>query len=268
MDLDDADIAAITALISLERLAALTKLTGSARAAIELHQETLSLGSNLMGIIASVEIAIRNAVCENLTTHFGVSGWLTRPVAPFRWKDIENSAAQRALDSARRAEYSKMSQADKAALDAKAYPRGRPPNTPHMRRAIDRRKQIPVTEGKIIAEITFYFWKRLYGPEYEQSLWRPTLKKTFPNKSLKRSDVAKRLEDVYQARNRLAHHEPVLHKRFNDTIAGLEFIAENLLAPAPAKDTPLAKLIADDLQRVKDNAQALHDKLDAFRTGP
>lgn len=265
MPLDDADIAAVALLLSPERLAVLTNLTGSTRTAVELHQATLSLNADLMYVTASIELALRNSVCQNLTVYFGGPGWLIRPVAPFQWKQIENKNAQKALDSARRAEYSKMTQAQKAALDALAYPHGRPPNTSHLKRAVDRRRQIPVSDGKVIAETTLYFWKRLYSDDYEQTLWRTTLKKTFPNKMLKRAQVADKLEDVYQARNRLAHHEPVLHKRFQDTIAGIEFVAENLGATAPSKDTPLAKLIADDLQAIKDKAKVLHDRLASFR---
>ena len=141
MPLEDADIAAIAVLLSPERLAALTALTGSTRTAVELHQATLSLNADLMNVTASIELALRNSVCENLTVYFGAPGWLIRPTAPFQWKQIENKIVQKALDSARRAEYSKMTQAQKGALDALAYPRGRPPNTSHLKRAVDRRRR-------------------------------------------------------------------------------------------------------------------------------
>jgi hypothetical protein len=265
MSLDETDVTAIAVLLSPDRLASLTTLTGSTRTAIELHQSTLRLNADLMNIIASIEIALRNSVSENLTTHFSTTGWLIRPVAPFQWKAIENSIVKKALDSARRAEYSKMTQLEKAALDTKAYPSGRPPNTPHLKRAIDRRRQISVSDGKVIAETTLYFWKRLFSTDYEQTLWRTTLKKTFPNKTLKRAQVADKIEDVYQARNRLAHHEPVLHRRFVETIAGIEFIAENMGAVVSSKDTPLAKLIADDLKAIRIEAKSLHDRLAEFR---
>lgn len=266
--LEDADVAAIAILLSPERLAALTALTGSTRTAIQLHQETLSLSASLMTVIACVELALRNTVSENLTTFFGAPGWLTSPPAPFQWRAIENQNAQKAFDSARRSEYSKMNQADKGALDARAFPSpaGRPPNTSHLRRAVLRRRQIAVSDGKVIAETTFYFWKRLYSPEYEQSLWRTTLKRTFPNKRMSRADVAQALEHIYQARNRLAHHEPVLHKRFHDTLSAIAFVSENLNSARPSPDTPLVKLIEGDLDRVRDKAKRLHDRLASFRT--
>lgn len=125
----DKDVAALTVLLSPERLGALTQLTGSARAAIELHQETLGLGTSLMTVIATVEIALRNSVCENLSQHFATTGWLMRPPAPFRWRDQERGKLEQALDSARRAAYSKLTQAQKSALDAQAFPRGRPPRS-------------------------------------------------------------------------------------------------------------------------------------------
>ena len=43
------------------------------------------------------------------------------------------------------------------------------------------------------------FRKRLYGPEYEQTLWRTSLKRTFPDKKLSRAQVAVQLERLYQS---------------------------------------------------------------------
>mgnify|MGYP003348675558 CR=1 FL=1 len=266
--LDDSELAAIAMLLSLERLSALQDLTGSTRAAIELHQETLRLGSRLLNVIASIELAIRNSVSENLSAHFGTARWLTHPPAPFQWRPTENEIARKALDSAQRAEYAKASAEQRAILEAQAFPRGRPPNTSHIKRAKERRRQIVVSEGKVIAETTFYFWKRLYSGDYEQSLWRTTLKRTFPNKLTKRAQVAAQLEHIYQARNRLAHHEPVLHKRFRDAITAIDFVVCNLGSSAPSFETPLAKLLADDLILVRESAEALHSKLDAYRSNP
>ena len=228
MAIDAGDVPQLTLLISSERLGVLVALTGSNHRAIELHQETLKLGASLMNVIATVEIALRNAICENLTQHFGVTNWLLQPPVWFQWRKYEKDNASKALDSARRAEYSKLTQEQKAALERLAYPRGRPTNISHLKRAKDRRNHITVSSGKVIAELTFYFWKRLYGPDYDQTLWRTSLKRTFPNKNLPRAVVATRLEQIYQSRNRLAHHEPVLHKRFVGTMAAIEFVIQHL----------------------------------------
>lgn len=267
MPIEEEDIPVIAVQLSPERLGKLFQLTGSARAAIELHQDTLKLGCALMSVTATIEIALRNSVCENLSEHFGVAGWLLQPPFPFRWKEPERSKVSAALDSARRDEYAKLSQNEKSRLDQIAFSDGRPSHLSHLDRARKRREQIAVTDGKVIAELTLYFWKRLYGPDYEQSLWRTCLKKTFPNKKLKRAMIADSLEIIYQSRNRVAHHEPVLHKRFNDTMRGVQFVIENLGSQTPSNNTPLARLLADDILAVNARADDLHARLAAFRIG-
>lgn len=265
MPIDPQHVPALTVLMSAERLANLTALTGSAEAAISLHQETLKLGAALMHITATIEIALRNAVSENLSHFFGVPNWLQQPPVAFRWREPERNKIAMAVDSAKRAEYSKLSQGQKAALDGLAYPGGRPPNISHLRRAKDRRRHLVVSEGKVIAELTLYFWKRLYGPEYDQSLWRTTLKRTFPDKALSRASVAIALEHFYQSRNRLAHHEPVLHRRFADTMTAIEFITQRLGSPTASPDTPLATLVAEDIASVRVSETNLRARLDAYR---
>src|SRR5690606_33438510 len=112
---------------------------------------TLVIGASLMNVIATVEIALRNAICANLSQHFGTPNWLIAPPAPFEWRATERDKGTKALDSARRAEYAKLNQQEKAALDALAYPNGRPANVSHAARAKARRNQILVSDGKIIA---------------------------------------------------------------------------------------------------------------------
>jgi hypothetical protein len=218
-----------------------------------------------MNVTASVEIALRNAVCENLTHHFAVPNWLIQPPVPFQWLEQDRKKIVAALDSARRAKYSKMTQAQKAALDGLAYPSGRPAGTSHLKQVKDRRKHISVSEGNVIAELTLYFWKRLYGPEYEQSLWRTTLKRTFPNKTLTRARVAERLEHIYQSRNRLAHHEPVLHGRFNNAVSAIEFVIQNLEQKTSNPNSALSVLLANDIAEMRVQADALHARLASFQ---
>lgn len=268
MTMNSADLVALTQMLSPERLRALAQLTGSQQTGIELHQETLRLGASLMNVTATIEIALRNSVCENLSKHFGVPNWLLQPPVSFQWREPERKKIVLALDSARRAEYSKLTQAQKAALDLLAYPHGRPPNTSHLKRAQDRRRRIDVSEGKVIAELTLYFWKRLYGPEYEQSLWRTSLKKTFPYKKLSRAVVATYLEQIYQARNRLAHHEPVLQHRLTTTMKAIDFVVQHLETTPPSSATPLAKLLVADIADVNSKAAALHGRLASFQGKP
>jgi hypothetical protein len=260
-----ADVAALTVMLSPERLAAFTNLTRSTQTAIELHQETLQLGSALMNVTAVIEIALRNSVCENLKQHFGVPNWLVQPPVSFQWRKPEQTKIILALNNAQRATYATLSHTEKSALDVLAYPKGVPQNTPHFKRDQDRRKHMTVSEGKVIAELTFHFWKKLYSHEYEQTLWHPSLKLTFPRKDLSRTVVAARLERIYRSRNRIAHHEPVLHKRFANTMKAIRFVIQHLEAISPSSAMPLANLLADDIADVTARAAALHARLDAFR---
>jgi len=265
MAIDESDVGQIALLLSPERIARLKELTGSTKKAIELHQETLRVGTSLMNVLATIEIALRNSVCENLSQHFGSPDWLTNPPKPFRWKDVERNKVSKAVESARRAEYSKLSQKDKSALDVFAFPHGKPANMSHSAKVKTRQACISVSEGKVIAEITMHFWKRVYGPDYDQTLWRPSLKKTFPNKSLKRSAVANNLETIYQNRNRLAHHEPVLYRRFTETMDAVTFVTDNLGTQRTSTGTSLARLVEEDIAGVNEMAKELHAKLDSYR---
>jgi hypothetical protein len=263
--LTTSEIGVIRKMPSEERLNALSKLTGDEVVAIELHQSTLQLSGQLMTIIATLEIAIRNSVYNNLSHHFAVTGWLSEPPVPFQWKETEKSHIERAIDSAKRAEYSKLSQVEKVHLDVLAFPKGRPSNISHLKRVKERRKYLAITDGKVIAELTMYFWKRLYGPEYEQSLWRPSLKRTFPDKKITRAQIAIQLETIYQVRNRLAHHEPVLHKRFADALLAIKFVAEHLEEKTANTDSALAKLIATEVTHAQSKADKLHATLASYR---
>ena len=102
------------------------------------------------------------------------------------------------------------------------------PRTPHVVRVQRRQDKISVTDGQMISELALGFWKGLYGQKYQHTLRVPTLKRTIPNRKISRSEVASRLETIYQSRNRLAHHEPVLDKRFGDTVGAVEFVIREL----------------------------------------
>ncbi len=265
MVFDTHEIGTLAALLSPARLGALTALTGSVETAIELHQQTLTVGCKLMNVIATVEIGIRNAMANNLAHHFAVGDWLQRPPVSFHWRTKEANKITTAVKQAKRAKYAKLTQNEKSALDHSAYPTGRPPNESHEMRAKKRQRLIMVTEGDVIAEITLVFWKRLFGSEYEHHLWRPTLKNIFPDRRVKRTEVAFYLEHIYQARNRLAHHEPVLHQRFVDTVNAIRFITERIGTYPPSPNAPLAKLIDKDLQAAEQAATALHERLQSFK---
>lgn len=76
---------------------------------------------------------------------------------------------------------------------------------------IDLRK--PVTSGRIVASLTLGFWTSMFNKEYE-TLWRKTLHRIAvrdDSRNLSRKHVASLVTRARILRNRIAHHEPVLH---------------------------------------------------------
>ncbi|MFL9905472.1 hypothetical protein [Paraburkholderia sp. RL17-337-BIB-A] len=262
--LTDEDITAVAALLSGERLGTFQAMAGSTRAAIALHQQMLQLAGTLMSITAVVEIALRNAVCDKLTDYFGVESWLRRPPAPFTWKDEERSKIEAAVRSAQRAAYAKLNPSEKRALDEAAFRRGVPPGLSHEFRLDARQKAIVVLGGQVITQLTMYFWKRLFSSEYEQTLWKSSLKRIFPDKRIDRSRVATQLEHIYQTRNRVAHHEPVYGRRLFDTLAAVDFVVANLGVAGSDGCMPLRKMLRPEHATLENQAHALQIRIDAF----
>lgn len=77
----------------------------------------------------------------------------------------------------------------------------------------------------------------MYSREYETLLWKPSLKKVFPNKDLKRNQISDALESIYVARNRVAHHEPLYGGRLAKTMKAIDFVRNSLGAKRPIEDT-------------------------------
>ncbi len=232
---------------------------------IKTHQDMLSLSGALMVIMASVEIALRNTIYENLTQHFNKENWFFEPPEPFEWRDTEKSMLGTAREYALRAKYSKMTGGQKKKIESQIYSNGRP-DMPHKDRVRQIKNKIPLCDGDIIAGLNINFWKSLYAADYEHFLWKQTLRQTFPNLEITRAIVANNLEVIYQTRNRLAHHEPVLFKRFDDFIAAIHFIAQNLNELEANENSPLALLLQSDIAKIIKQADKLHAMMSPNRT--
>lgn len=67
--------------------------------------------------------------------------------------------------------------------------------------------------GRVVAALTFSFWTAMFSRPYED-LWQTTLHgiaRRETGKGLRRKDLAAPLAPIRVLRNRVAHHEPVLH---------------------------------------------------------
>ncbi|KKY03852.1 hypothetical protein PK69_22540 [Xanthomonas phaseoli pv. phaseoli] len=254
------ELAGMAALLSAERLSAFVQLTGTERDALVVHDSTIQVAAALVPVMCLVEISVRNAVSERLRSVFGTHDWLMQPPPPFVWKPSERSKIDDARRQAQRAAYTKLTDAARRALDDAAYPNGVPKAIKYERRVKKRQGTIAIPQGQLIAQLTMFFWKRLFSSDYEDSLWKRGLKELFPRKSIKRGDVGKHLEIVYEARNRIAHHEPIHGQRLQQLMQSLDFLVFNLGNKSGDENSPLARLTKNhraDLLKVAAENDAL-----------
>lgn len=80
--------------------------------------------------------------------------------------------------------------------------------------------------------------------DYGAALWKPVLRKLFPNKAINRVDVASHLEVIYEARNRITHHKAVIDGRLDRLMESIEYITFNFGAKKPGEDAILAQMTA------------------------
>ncbi|ABW15304.1 protein of unknown function DUF1526 [Parafrankia sp. EAN1pec] len=79
--------------------------------------------------------------------------------------------------------------------------------------ARSRRDGKVITPGRMIAELTFGFWRYLLTRRYETTLWTPALRRAFPNlRPAQRTRIYNPVDSLVRLRNRVAHHEPI-HNR-------------------------------------------------------
>ena len=88
--------------------------------------------------------------------------------------------------------------------------------TEAKKKIVDRIEQI--TPGRVVAELNFGFWVRLFSSEYHRTLWGPSFRKIIPMK-LDRRAVYDRLKDIKTLRNRIAHHNRIIGQ--SKTVADL-----------------------------------------------
>jgi len=231
----------IIGLISAERLETYERFTVGQKRAVALHNHTLQLGSSMMSMIALLELGLRNASNQRLVADFGNPNWLLPGSTTLPLKPSETKMLSTAQSHARKAHYSKLSYKQKGYLDAFAFPTGVPAGFSHKAKVRARQALFNITQGQVISQTTIAFWKRLYSSDYHTELWKPSLKKVFPNKKIESSEIARSLEIIYAARNRVAHHEPIYGDLLESTIAALSIVRGSIGAKSVDQDTPLKR---------------------------
>lgn len=167
--------------------------------ALELYRWNARVSAAVWEVLGHGEVVLRNAIHDALTTRHERSGR-----AGYWFDDhhygLQENAAKDVATARRRA--------------AQVRPgRGAPG---------------PLPDGKIVAELPFGFWRYLLAKRYAPTLW-PSILHGFPHLPHHRRE---RLEQpvirLRRLRNRIGHHEPVVHEdlraRINDLRDVLDFV--------------------------------------------
>lgn len=91
------------------------------------------------------------------------------------------------------------------------------------RRDLQSTRSSNPTTGKVIAELKFVFWQKLFTSRNDVRLWEPHIAWAFPYASAMpaaslRNRVYQDLDVLRHLRNRLAHHEPVFTRNLLDDL--------------------------------------------------
>jgi hypothetical protein len=186
-----ADAAAIAACLSTTRLSTYaTACTPAANedhtvAALRLYRWNTEISAAFMVPIHLCEVAIRNAAADALAALYGPR-W---PWSPGFAQALPNP-----------------SQSYSPVRDLAQVAASQP------------------TTGKVIPELKFVFWEKLFTNRHNQRLWTPHLHNTLPNidttKPINQAtgDIRAKLGDVRLLRNRIAHHEPIFNRQHADEL--------------------------------------------------
>lgn len=165
--------------MSAARLAPYEAATGACdHTTVALYEWNLSVSAALFHDLSAFEVLFRNAVDLSLRTKYQQT-----ETAPPWW--------------------------DQVALHEKAKKT--------LAKAIDRvgGRDGGVDQDKVVAELTFGFWRYLLLPKYQPNVW-PFISRALshaPTTSpLMRVDVEKAVDNLWYLRNRIAHHEPIFSR--------------------------------------------------------
>lgn len=164
---------------------------GDRARALALYEWNVSLGQAIMRDIAHFEVALRNAYDAAFTARWaGNDHWLLDPESPavtpiWRIKK-DRSGLKRGSD---------VNYLSRRAVDA----------------AIRACGGVRATPGKVMAELSFGFWRNLTSASHEKTVWVPYLHHAYP-KGTDRAGVDKIIGNVNAVRNRIAHHEPIFDR--------------------------------------------------------
>ena len=90
------------------------------------------------------------------------------------------------------------------------------------RRDLQNARRAAQTTGKVIPELKFVFWQKMFTGRYDTRIWDQHLRRVLPNLdpakpvATLRQAIYGDLERVRLLRNRIAHHEPIFARALAD----------------------------------------------------
>ncbi|MFK4087380.1 hypothetical protein ACI2LF_24950 [Kribbella sp. NPDC020789] len=170
---------------------------GDTTAALEFYQWNLEASAAFWESLGHLEVVLRNRIAERLAIRrerLGRSG---------SWLDTSSTSE---LDSRARADIGKARQ-----------------------RLHQQRK--PTNDGRVIAELSFGFWRFLFARRYT-ALW-PDIAGAFPNAPQRRRELIEApVVRLHEFRNRIAHHERIWNQPLSalhtDTLTLLNYVDADL----------------------------------------
>lgn len=184
---------AIQAALSAPRLSTYLRATeGDMNRALELYGWNARMSSALMLPAHFAEVSTRNAVADALTAVYGP-----------RWPWSASFAG----------------------------------SLPNPSRGYNQRGDLAMecrrttTEGKVIAELKFVFWQKMFTSRHDDRVWSSQIQAQLPHAAEARPDALRArvyadLEAIRTLRNRIAHHEPIFTRDLSKDLTRLVNLVE------------------------------------------
>lgn len=183
MPFTTAEIHSLPTVFSAPRFATyLSEKNGNKQAALELYLWNLELSSALLVPLNICEVSVRNSIVSAIEKTYG-------PNWPWE-KSFEISLRN-------------------------------PPCGYSPRQDLLNLKKLP-TSGKIVADLKFIFWEKMFTKTHDAAIWVPHFNSAFPNADhnkpihILRSEGYNKLGKIRDLRNRIAHHEPIFRRNIQD----------------------------------------------------
>ncbi|MCX8516878.1 MAG: hypothetical protein ORN29_02170 [Rhodoferax sp.] len=166
-------------------------------AALILYAWNAQVSGALLSPLHICEVVVRNAVANALEANYGAR-WPWSPTFERSLPDpLQGYSPRKDLQSARRA---------------------------------------AATTGKVIPELKFVFWQKMFTSRYDTRIWNTYLRRVMPNldpaKTIPelRTAIYNDMEMVRLLRNRIAHHEPIFTRALGDDYRVIHALIERCCA--------------------------------------